>query len=856
MRLKQLLVVLLPLFIITTLAAMAAGMPQLTNVSVVGEGATTTVTVQASGPFTHNEYRPADNLLLVDLAGVSAGKLHERQRALAVPGIKSYRVIGYTGAGGTQIARVELTLVDHPQVQIKETKTGVVIQVAASAEALAATPQPVPSASVPETPAPVAGPKLVPAKVAGPAASAVQMVNVAVVRGEAGPEVQVTADAPLSGKMTKLVHPDRIVLDVVNALPAGKVYRFPVNSGDIRMVRVGRFQEEPPVTRIVVDLASPGDFELVENGNKLTLKSRGGQPDFAAAAPKPALQPAVAVEQPRTSSRPAAEARPAVDKPVPVSTPEVKLAKASVEPEYKGSETQTAKDFIVVQPKVEEHLGKSPDPSATPFKVESAGDKAARLLAASQGPVTTPAMAAPVAETPVLAAGPAQQPAPVAPAQPQPSVNMAAEQRQQSTQGAPALPPRYTGEPISVNLKDVDLRDFFRLIHEISGLNIVLDQSVKGSLTLVLDDVPWDQALDVVLKNNGLDRQLEGNVLRIASVENLRKEAEARRKQVDAQALAVEKVTVTRFLSYAHAKEVVTTLKKQLSPRGELVADERTNALVISDIPSKIPLFDRLLAQLDRKTQEVEIEARVVAATRTFARDIGTQFAFGWGNRPSAVGGALAASPLSDTSTSPLLLKAPGNPASIPLFTNLAANAPTSGLSFLNAGSSYRLDAILTAAESRGLLKVLSRPRVITQNHIQAVVKQGQRVPITTLGQLGGPPTVAYVEAVLRLTVTPQITAENTIFLNVDIENTTPDFSHTVQGNPVFLTQQTTTQVLVTNGGTVVIGGVLQTNNALNVSQVPLLGSVPALGNLFKRRSVSTSTQELIFFLTPRIVET
>jgi type IV pilus assembly protein PilQ len=159
-------------------------------------------------------------------------------------------------------------------------------------------------------------------------------------------------------------------------------------------------------------------------------------------------------------------------------------------------------------------------------------------------------------------------------------------------------------------------------------------------------------------------------------------------------------------------------------------------------------------------------------------------------------------------------------------------------------------------AESRGLLKVLSRPRVVTQNNIQALVKQGVRVPIVTQAQLGGPPTVTYVDAFLRLTVTPQITSENTIFLNVDVENTTPNFAQQVQGNPELITQQATTQVLVTDGGTVVIGGVIQTQNSININQVPLLGNLPFLGNLFKHTQVSTQNQELIFFITPRIIQT
>ena len=200
--------------------------------------------------------------------------------------------------------------------------------------------------------------------------------------------------------------------------------------------------------------------------------------------------------------------------------------------------------------------------------------------------------------------------------------------------------PKYTGEPISVNLKDVDLKDFFRLIHEISGLNVVLDPNVHGTLTLVLDDVPWDQALDIVLKNNGLERQLDGNVLRIATVDTLKHEADSRREQVEAQALAASKITVTRFLSYAHSKDMVPIIKKFLTRRGEVVSDDRNNALIIMDIPQVFPEIDRVLTQLDRKTPQVEIEARVVAATRNFSRDIGTQLGFALGNNATAVGGA------------------------------------------------------------------------------------------------------------------------------------------------------------------------------------------------------------------------
>src|SRR5206468_345458 len=180
---------------------------------------------------------------------------------------------------------------------------------------------------------------------------------------------------------------------------------------------------------------------------------------------------------------------------------------------------------------------------------------------------------------------------------------------------------------------------FFRLVHDISGLNVVLDPQVKGSLTMVLDDVPWDQALQIVLKNNQLDCELQGNVLRIATTATLKREADDRKAQVDAQANAVDLTTINRYLSYAAAKDEVPTIKAFLSARGSIIADERTNSLIISDIPSVIPAVDRLIKELDRKTQEVEIEARVVAANRSFARDIGTQLGFGFANSSTSIGG-------------------------------------------------------------------------------------------------------------------------------------------------------------------------------------------------------------------------
>jgi type IV pilus assembly protein PilQ len=659
-----------------------------------------------------------------------------------------------------------------------------------------------------------------------------------VVRGADEVRVEISAHGAVTPKVSTADSPARLIVDLPETSMATGPNHITVGSDGVKAVRVAMDSHHPPTTRVVVDLEQACRYELnTAADGKLVLTLHAPQTAQAASA---SAKP-VAVSQPSIARTNAASTR------VSDVTPAIKADANAALPNVPAQKTDAApaasSDFVFVEPayQAKKATQDSTDPSA---RAEDAAAKFADKTAPELLPVNMHA-AQSSSTTPTI----------------QPAVNLAAEQKAQGPQ--PVAPgPKYTGEPISVNLKDVDLKDFFRLIHEISGLNVVLDPDVHGTLTIVLDDVPWDQALDIVLKNNDLARELEGNVLRIATVDTLKKEADARRAQMEAEALAVEKVSITRFLSYAHAKDVMVTVKKFLSVRGDVVADERTNAIIVNDIPKVIPVIDKLLTQLDRKTQEVEIEARVVAATRTFARDIGTQFGFGWGNGHSAIGGASAAgtSPTTVAGGSPGYITVPSTTGvtgnTIPLFSNLGSTSPTSGLTFLNASNTVRIDAILSMAESRGLLKVLSRPRVVTQNNIQALVKQGVRVPIVTQAQLGGPPTVTYVDAFLRLTVTPQITSENTIFLNVDVENTTPNFGQEVQGNPELITQQATTQVLVTDGGTVVIGGVIQTQNSLEVDSVPLLGSIPYLGNLFKHTTVSTSNQELIFFITPRIIQT
>ncbi len=420
-----------------------------------------------------------------------------------------------------------------------------------------------------------------------------------------------------------------------------------------------------------------------------------------------------------------------------------------------------------------------------------------------------------------------------------------------------AQAPKYSGELISLELKDADLKDFFRLIGEISGLNIVLDPDVKGALTIFLNDVPWDQALDVVLKNNSLGKQLDGNVLRIASNATLEAEEAQRKRLSDARVLSAELQTETRVLSYAKAADLSLVLKKVLSPRGDIIVDVRTNSMIISDIPGKFEALDALIKQLDKKIKQVEIEARVIAATRDFLRDIGVQIGALYGNNAqNKVAGAVPGNPFSRTPPPSVTMdqgQSGGASDSLPLLSNLGANAPTSAISFFGGfTNNFLVDVIITAAERRGSAKLISKPKIITQDNIEGFVQQGVKIPVQTT--INNTVSVQFFDFSLKLTVTPQITDEGTIVLKVDVENSTPDFSRQVQGVPTVNTQQTKTTVLVNNGGTVVVGGVLIDNEQVNVRQVPGFGSIPVIGNLFKNRSVNKQTQELIFFLSPKIL--
>jgi len=765
--------------------------------------------LQADAPFQYTTYRPSESLYVIDLTGVSAA---DAAGVRVVPSslIKSYRLSNYTSAGKPAV-RLELLLDSGVEPKLDRTDAKDLSISASRAASAAALPARIVTAA--EQPVVIpASAKPASDKASAASAGAIQQVNLA--QNGDQTNVNVFGSGPLNYHAIHLQNPDRIVLDFSGSSLKTSVRHIASNLDPVREIRVAQFT--PEVSRVVIDLRQPSEYNINATDNTVTV----------AFSPK-------------------ASGGVVVSPAAPAETANLTTTKARVQPravqEHASLKTTSA----------------IPSPAAI-LPATMAGNSSS--LAAPVPAFAQSAME-PAAVASTLAKGvpPSEQPATAAP----PAAPVAAPERasnpfQQAPVPAPVANGKYSGEPISVNLKDVDLRDFFRLIHEISGLNVVVDPSVKGTLTIVLDDVPWDQALDIVLHNNDLDKQLEGNVLRIATRETIRKEAEESRDLARAQAEAADIVTTTRRLSYAKATTIALVMKKFLSSRGDILADDRSNTLIIRDIPTTFPVLDNLLRQLDRKSQQVEIEARVVAANRSFSRELGTELGISsrLGNNAIAGDNAVGSSPTTFTPAPPVITGTGGagvTSGQIPLLTSLATSVPTSGIQYLFASSNFALDFVIDAAETRGVGKLLSKPKVITQNNEKATVKQGTKIPVQTV--VNNTVSVQFVDAVLELDVTPQITAEGTVYMDVTVENDQIDQAiPRVQGIPAIDTQSAETKVTVTDGATVVIGGIIVTQQQTSISQVPIVGSVPVLGNLFKHTTVSSTSQELLFFLTPRIL--
>lgn len=599
--------------------------------------------------------------------------------------------------------------------------------------------------------------------------------------------------------------PRRLVLELPNvtsALPRAT----PIEQGPVESVQIGLNPRAPLMTEVTMRLARPAPYRLESSpdGTALTvvfdepvadpvtvMRAGGPGPADAPPARAPAAGPVVA-----SSAAPGAAGR------------QVRAdAAAPVPPAGAVGARQPASSVLA---------------------------RAAATAAGAQQPAQ------------------AQQPAP---AQPQPPPAPPAQ-----VLGGAQPPSRYTGHPVSVDFQGADLRAVLRTFSEISGLNIIIDPTIQGTVDVNLRDVPWDQALDLILRANKLGYTVDGTIVRIAPLTVLAEEEAQRQKLQEAQALAGELRVLTRTLSYARAENLRELLTQTvLSQRGSIQTDPRTNTIIITDLADRLERAAQLITTLDRPEPQVEIEARIVQTNRDFARRIGVQWGFN-GRAATDLGNTLPLSFPNQVSVGGRTgviqgTQPPDNGANA---TGTAVNLPVTGatsavgLALGSINGAINLDLALSALERSGQGRILSTPRVATQNNVAAEITQGVQIPIQTVAN--NTVTVTFRDAALTLRVTPQITAANTVIMTINLENAAADFSRSVNGIPPIDTQRAVTQVLVADGDTTVIGGIFVSREQASQERTPALHRIPLLGWLFKRDEFSDESRELLIFITPRII--
>ena len=404
----------------------------------------------------------------------------------------------------------------------------------------------------------------------------------------------------------------------------------------------------------------------------------------------------------------------------------------------------------------------------------------------------------------------------------------------------------YFGEPMDLSVQDADVKDVLRSFAQISGLNIVVQPGVSGAVTVELTQVPWDQALEQILRINDLGYELEGNIMRVAPISKLRQEAQEQQRLKQAQALSIPLRTVIRRISYANAVEIARVISGRggasiMSRRGSVVVDQRTNTLIIKELPNFMDTVIAVIETLDIPEPQVMIEARIIETTKRFGRTLGIEWGF------------LGVSSAETGNETGLEFPANGTAAGgVNLLTG--GNNGFLSLSMGNILDTFRINATLNAAEDEGLINILSAPKVTTLNNQRAEIQSGLQIPIQTVAN--NTVSVQFVNATLRLGVTPHVTAEGTILMDIEIQKREPQLAFAVVGatNAPIATKEARTRVIVRDGGTTVIGGIYEVESDRGEDRVPGLASVPVLKHLFKNRRRRDENEELLIFITPRVV--
>jgi type IV pilus assembly protein PilQ len=412
----------------------------------------------------------------------------------------------------------------------------------------------------------------------------------------------------------------------------------------------------------------------------------------------------------------------------------------------------------------------------------------------------------------------------------------------------------YTGKLISLNFQNIQIRAVLQLLAEFTGINMVVSEQVKGEITLRLNNTPWDQALDIILKTNSLDKRQTGNVMMIAPAsELLKREKDELKSQLEVTSLAPLRSDLLQ-INYAKAADIATLLKDKdtslLSKRGALSVDARTNSIWIQDTGAQIEEIRELIKQLDVPVKQVLIEARIVNVTKDFAQDLGIRFGV---SKPSHLSGTLSGANQLAQGVAPADVTPIADRLNVDLSAVPVAASPASiGIALAKLGNGILLDLELSALESEGRGEVIASPRLITTNQQAAVIESGEEIPYQE-STSSGATAVAFKKAVLSLKVTPQITPDNKIMMDLQINQDTPS-AQIFNGVPAILTKEIQTNVLVDNGQTIVLGGIYKQDQKNSVNRVPFLGELPVVGALFRNQNITTKNEELLIFITPRII--
>ena len=892
-------------------ASSPAASTTITQAAVNQDSDGARLVLSSNAPLLYTSYEPRPDLLIVDLRDTAmAPGFHAPQ---APGGMVESIKFEELDELGRRITRLSIAHEPGAKPDVRSVGQGLAIAfngpTAVADETPSVAPAEVPAAAAPAMASVSSAPletAPAPARAAsastaarGETAHALETVQADAHDGKVS--ITLVGDGWFSPKDFVLANPPRLVIDLPGVKNEVRQRAITVKGDVVTRVRVSQFQTSPEmVTRVVVDLARPVGYAIAPDGERLAVVIGEGvtaaaTASAAPAAPAPAQVETVA-EAPAPSAPPASASTTTIaagaDNPVassdgPIAADDAPIASsdapAASTADAPAEHIAAAADSPQETP-LQAALAPAPAPTAVvatsvsqpapavhepaPAKVDTATAPATAPAAPVPPPaepavthVAPPPPAAPKAATssPATAnAAPVAVPAsaPKAPSRPAPKSTRgealfeAAAAALDQEQAAPAnnqyrsrtiseAQSQFTGEPISLDLKDADIKDVFRTISQLTGLNIVIDPEVRGTVTVQLEDVPWDQALDLILKQNSLGYVLENNIMRIATTAKLQAEESDRARLAEARQAAEPTRTVIKKLSYAKASEIVPTLQSVMSKRGAIVVDARTNTLIIREIPTYLPAVLQLIDNLDTATPQVVIESRIVETTKSLGRSLGIN----WSVRGKA-----------DVDS--------GNTTNL-IFPNIVrggidvglGNGPTvASLVLGNILNTFNLDVALTAAENQGLLKIISSPKVTSLTNTPALIQSGVQIPVQTT--VNNTTTVIYVDATLKLDVTPQITAEGTILLTVNVSKREPAVAlNLALGQNVPLTiREYRGQVLVKDGGTTVIGGIFQINDQDQNNMIPGLWKIPVLGNLFRNKTRTEKHDELLIFITPRIL--